>query len=167
MNPAIPALATLGLAVFAACNGNPDVAEPPPGGSAPIVQGGIEYAADTRIMESFPVQLDTRVTMRNTSTSRARIELGSGCPVLLRAYRDAARTRLAWDQSVGMVCTMQIQIVELAPGESSEKAAPRVSAADILGDSLPDGRYYLSAFVQVVGAPVTVPAGSADLGIPR
>jgi hypothetical protein len=168
MKQAIPAFALLGLALATACNGgSPDVADPPPGGSAPIVQGGVEYTADTRIMESFPVQLDTRVTMRNRSSQRTTVQLGSGCPVLIRAYRDAARRRLAWDQSVGMVCTMQIQIVELAPGATAEKAAPRASAADILGDSLPDGRYYLSAFVQVVGGPVTVPAGQVDLAVPR
>ena len=167
MTHAAPAFTLLGLALAAACNGGSEVPEPPTGPSAPIVQGGIEYTADTRVMESFPVQLDTRVTMRNGSSQRATVELGSGCPVILRVYRDAARTQLAWDQSVGMVCTMQIQIVDLAPGATAEKAAPRVSARDILGDSLPDGRYYLSAFVQVVGGGLTLPAGSADLGVPR
>ena len=70
-------------------------------------------------MESFPVQLDMRVTMRNTGSQPTKVELGSGCPVLLRAYRNEARTQLAWDQSSGLVCTMQIQIVDLAPGARS------------------------------------------------
>jgi hypothetical protein len=166
-----PTLALLGLAITAGCaagcNGNSDVADAPTGPSAPVTRGGVEYSADTRVMESFPVQLDTRVTMRNPSSQATRVQLGSGCPVLIRAYRNEARTQLAWDQSIGMVCTQQIQVVDLAPGASAERAAPRVNARDILGDSLPDGRYYLSAFVQVVGSPLTLPAGSADLGIPR
>ena len=164
MNRSISTLALVGL-LGAGCNGSPDVAAPPASG-APVTQGGIEYTADTRVMESFPVQLDTRVTMRNRGAQRATIELGSGCPINLRAYRNEARTQLAWDQSAGRVCTMQIQIVELAPGETAERAT-RASAYDILGDSLPDGRYYLSAAVQVVGNGVVVPAGSVDLAVPR
>ena len=164
--PPASTLALLGLALAAGCNGNSDVSDAPTGPSAPVTRDGVEYTADTRIMESFPVQLDTRVTMRNPSSQPTRVQLGSGCPVLLRAYRDEARTRLAWDQSVGIVCTMQIQVVDLAPGASAERNT-RASARDILGDSLPDGRYWLSAFVQVVGGPVTVPAGSADLAVPR
>jgi hypothetical protein len=156
----------IGLALLAGCNGRPDAVEPPAGAGAPVVQGGVEYTGQTLVMESFPVQLDTRVTMRNRSSARATVELGSGCPVALLVYRDAARTQLVWDQSRGRMCTMQIQIVELAPGESQGRDT-RASAYDILGDSLPDGRYYLSASVAVTSGGVTVPAGSADLGVPR
>ena len=127
-------LALLGLTLAsgwaAGCNGNADVSDAPTGPSAPVTQGGIEYSADTRVMESFPVQLDTRVTMRNPSAQPARVELGSGCPVLLRVYRNEARTQLAWDQSVGIVCTMQIQVVDLAPGASAERNT-RASARDM------------------------------------
>ena len=156
----------LALVLLAGCNGSSDVPDPPTGPSGPVTQAGIEYSADTRIMESFPVQLDTRVTMTNRTAQRATVELGSGCPINLRAYRDAARTQLAWDESSGRVCTMQIQIVELEPGASAERNT-RTDAREILGDSLPDGRYWLSASVQVVGNGLVVPAGAADLGVPR
>jgi hypothetical protein len=164
--PAGLPLLALVLLAGTACNGGSDVADPPTGPSGPVTQGGVEYTADTRVMESFPVQLDTRVTMTNRTNAGVSVQLGSGCPINLRAYRDEARTRLAWDQSVGRVCTMQVQIVDLAPGASAERNT-RATAADILGDSLPDGRYYLSAAVQVVAGGVIVPAGSADLGVPR
>lgn len=156
----------LALALLAGCNGGADVPDPPTGPSAPVIQGGIEYAADTRVMESFPVQLDTRVTMTNRTNQRTSVGLGSGCPINLRAYRNEARTQLAWDQAQGRVCTMQIQIVDLAPGASAERNT-RATAYDILGDSLPDGRYYLSASVAVVGNGLMVPAGSVDLAVPR
>ncbi|MSR35115.1 MAG: hypothetical protein EXR95_00520 [Gemmatimonadetes bacterium] len=138
--------------------------EGPSAGS--IVQGGIEYAAETLILESFPVQLSTTVRMRNRSGARADVRLGSGCPVQLRVFKDAARTALAWDQGRVLVCTKEIQIVDLASGDSAQRTT-RTNAREILGDSLPDGRYHLSAYVQVVGAPVLAAAGSADLAIPR
>jgi len=162
----VHAMGLIGLALLAGCNGSSDVVEPPAGSGAPVIVGGIEYTGQTLVMESFPVQLDTRVTMRNRSSARATVELASGCPVALLVYRDAARTQLVWDQSRGRMCTMQIQIVELAPGESQEQST-RASAYDILGDSLPDGRYYLTASVAVTSGGVRVPAGSADLGVPR
>jgi hypothetical protein len=153
-------------AAAAACaNGNGGLGPDGPA-SASVVQGQIEYRADTQVMESFPVQLHTIVTLRNRSSARASVELGSGCPVHLRAYRDEARTRLAWDQGRLLVCTMQIQSVELAPGDADQRGT-RTDARQILGDSLPDGRYWLGAYVQVVGAPLVVPAGSADLAVPR
>src|SRR5687767_14186677 len=67
--PALLALtAALTAASTAACNGGPDVSDPPGGASPPVSQGGIEYTAETLVMDSFPVQLDTRVTMRNASS---------------------------------------------------------------------------------------------------
>jgi hypothetical protein len=139
-----------------------------PDGPSPtsVVQGDVEYMAETLIMESFPVQLQTIVRMRNRRSSRVEVQLGSGCPVLLRVYRNEARTQLVWDQGSRIACTKEIQIVSLTSGETAERST-RTNAREILGDSLPDGRYYLSAYVQVVGARLTIPAGAADLAVPR
>jgi hypothetical protein len=134
--------------------------------SSSVVQGAVEYTPETLILESYPVQLHTIVRMRNRASSRVEVQLGGGCPVLLRVYRDEARTQLVWDQGRGIACTKEIQIVSLAPGGTAERYT-RTGAREILGDSLPDGHYYLSAYVQVVGAPLTIPAGAADLSIPR
>ena len=76
MKRSLSTLALLGL-LGAGCNGSPDVADPPASG-APVTQNGIEYTADTRVMESFPVQLDTRVTMRNRGAQRGVPEQSSG-----------------------------------------------------------------------------------------
>lgn len=154
----------VGLVPLAACmNGG---VSPDGPASASIVQGAVEYTADTRIAESFPVQLFTTVRIRNRSSERIGVELGSGCPVHLRVYRNEARTQLVWDQGRTLICTQQIQRVELAPGASAERDT-RTDAREILGDSLPDGRYWLGAYVQVVGSPLVVPAGAADLAVPR
>lgn len=142
---------------------DPDLDAP---GSAAVVQGDVGYRAETAVMESFPVQLRTTVTMGNRGRGKTQLRLGSGCPVQLRVYRDEARSRLAWDQGRVIACTKEIQIVELAPGDSAQRSAG-TNAHEILGDSLPDGRYWLGAYVQVVGAPLVVPAGAVDLAVPR
>jgi hypothetical protein len=151
-------------ATAAACANSVAPGESPSAGS--VVQDGIEYSAETLVLESFPVQLSTTVRIRNRTGSRAQVRLGSGCPVLLRVYRNEARTALAWDQGRVLACTKEIQIVDLAAGDSAERTA-RTNARAILADSLPDGRYHVSAYVQVIGTPVLLAAGSADLAIPR
>lgn len=150
-------------ALCAACASDP--AGAPVGPS--VRQGDVEFTAETAVMKSFPVQLATTVTMRNRGSEKVAVQLGSGCPVLLRAFRDGARANLAWDQGREMVCTQQIQIVDLAAGETATREASVVSARDVLGDSLPDGRYWLGAYVQVVGAPLVLPAGDTELAVPR
>jgi hypothetical protein len=163
--PPLLVLLALVLAVaLAGCLSSVSPDEAP--ASAAVVQGDIEYTAETLILESFPVQLHTIVRMRNRTRSATEIRFGGGCPVQIRAYRNEARTSLAWDQGRVIACTKEIQIVTLKSGESAERNA-RTDARAILGDSLPDGKYYFSAYVQVVGAPFLIPAGAADLSIPR
>ena len=134
--------------------------------STAVVEEDIEYTAETAILESFPVQLHTTVTMRNRSRNVADVQLESGCPVLLRVFPTEARTATIWDQGLILACAMQIQSLRLVPDETAERP-PRTDAREILGDSLPNGHYFLGAYVQVVDEPVLVPAGSADLAIPR
>src|SRR5690606_24997173 len=82
-----------------------------------------------------------------------------GCVVLLRAYADEARTTLAWDQADHVYCTMALVEWHLAPG-ASRQATVRTDAAAILGDTLPDGEYWLAAVLRPDGRTVEVPAGS-------
>jgi hypothetical protein len=141
--------------------------DPDPGPVAPVIRHGeVDYSATTAIMESFPVQLSTTVMMTNPSSTATTVRLGSGCPVQIRVYRDTGRTALAWDQGRVIACTQEIQIVDLAGRGRAERNA-RASARDILGDSLPDGHYFLGAYVQVLDTPFVVPAGEADLAVPR
>ncbi len=150
----LPALAALAVA---ACAPN---AAPAAGATE---ADGIGYEADMRILESFPVQLHTTVTLTNTSDAPRTVELPGGCPVLLRAYRTADRTgEPAWDQERDIVCTQQLLIVTLAPGESREVEG-RATAVDILGDSLPNGRYHLAAVVRPDRRRIELPAGEAEL----
>ena len=68
-------LALLPAALLAGCMSS--VAPDDPPSSAAVVQGQVEYTAETAILESFPVQLHTTVHMKN----RARSAVGfAQCP---------------------------------------------------------------------------------------
>lgn len=133
---------------------------------AAVDRADVHYTATTRILESFPVQLHTTVDMTNRGRDRARLDFGNGCKVLLRAYRTEARQQAAWDQGRVLGCTQAIETIQLQPGERRQLTA-RSNAREILGDSLPDGRYFLTAYLPANGGEIEIPAGAADLGVPR
>jgi hypothetical protein len=164
-------IALLGLFVGATC-GDESTPTPPdrgPGGSlsGSVVRDGIEYQADVLVMESFPVQLSGRATLRNTSSESRTVTFPDGCVALLRAYR-ADGGGPVWDQSSGLGCTMALVPIELGPGEEREIPTPNVSAYEILGNELPDGDYRIAVYLRPVdGAEVEIVAGTTDLAIPR
>jgi len=126
--------------------------------------GGVRYEADLLIMESFPVQLRARVSATNATAGPVTITLPDGCSVLLRAYRDAARSgEPAWDETGTVVCTQAIQQIPVAAGETTWLEGRTIGAAEILGDSLPAGRYYFTALVRPDGQRIELEAGEADL----
>jgi hypothetical protein len=86
-----------------------------------------------------------------------------GCKVLTRVYRDEARRSLAYDMTQVMGCTMAIEEYRMAPAAVREFNAPTISAATILGDSLPNGTYYISAVLRPNGKRIELEAGSAPL----
>jgi hypothetical protein len=119
-------------------------------------------------MESFPVQLQAILTARNTADTANVLNFPYPCVAQLHVHRDSARSgEPAWTQERFMGCIASIFDDTIAAGDTAQYAAPRTNAAEILGDSLPDGRYWLSIMVRPRGEPIVVPAGSADLGVPR
>lgn len=169
----MPAL--MAALVVTACTtaGNPDseTQQPAPdvaaaGETGRATAAAMHYTADLRVMESFPVQLDARMQVHNPTTQKATLELPGGCPLLLSAYRDAARTDLAWDQGQAIVCTQQLQIVDLAPSAQQEFTS-RSDARAVLGDSLPDGTYHMSARLVVNDTVITHTVGAVQLAVPR
>jgi hypothetical protein len=157
------------VAVAAACSKAERTVEPEDLSANPDVrvEAGIQYKAETAILESFPVQLATTVKLTNKGNSRRKVTFPDGCVVLIRAYRNAERTgEPAWDQSRVVACTMALVEVDLAPGESREYQA-RTDAGLILGDSLPNGRYYFTALLRPDGRALEIPAGDAELAVGR
>jgi hypothetical protein len=130
---------------------------------APQTEGDLRYTAETAILESFPVQLATTVRVSNVGSRPAALEFSDGCPVLLRAYRTAARTYPpVWDQERDTFCTQALQLFTLEPGNTKEFTV-RTDARQILGDSLPNGDYFLTAVVRKTGWPLELDAGQVEL----
>ena len=159
----------LAIAVVSACSGmgcssTGDVAEPQ-GPAAATISEGIEYRATTAVLESFPVQLHTTVDITNRSGSAVGHVFPDGCVVLLRAFQGTSQVP-SWDQQGIVGCTQALIEVNLTSG-GSRRFQVRTDARAILGDSLPNGRYRLEAYLRPSGKLVRVDAGAADLAVPR
>jgi hypothetical protein len=126
--------------------------------------GGITYTMTSfAIAESFPVQLRITVELANESTTQKSVTFPDGCVVLMRAYDGG--TEPVWDMGSTVACTLALVEVDLVPGESQEFQVGLVSAATILGDSLPNGEYRITAYLRP-GQIVELEAGVADLAVP-
>ena len=115
------------------------------------------------IAESFPVQIGITVELENESTTPQSVTFPDGCVVLMRAYDSG--TEPVWDMGQTVACTLALVEVDLAPGQSEEFITGLVSAASILGDSLPNGEYRITAYLRP-GQIVELEAGMADLAVP-
>jgi hypothetical protein len=127
---------------------------------------GVEYSVqEFRIAESFPVQIGLTVEIENRSDAPQSLIFPDGCVVLMRAYVEG-NNEPVWDMGRDVACTQAVVQVDLDPGESEDFQVGLVSAATILGDSLPDGQYRITAHLRP-GQDVELDAGMADLAIPR
>lgn len=125
---------------------------------------GITYRVTSlTVAESFPVQIGLTVELENESATRRSVLFPDGCVVLMRAYDGG--TEPVWDMGDLVACTLVLVEVDLAPGETREFEAGLVSAATILGDSLPDGEYRITAYLRP-GQIVEVEAGVVELAVP-
>lgn len=156
----------LAAALLTACNGDlPTVTD-----RARL--DGLELTGGVNVAESFPVQLGFYLQVRNTSSREIHL-VSDGCGVLPRVYGSADRAgRRLWDARPGAPCLASVAPVTLAPGET-RRFTRSYSARDVLGDSLPDGRYYFTvtyrAGLAADGASrlVELTAGDARLALPR
>jgi hypothetical protein len=132
---------------------------------APADISALDLDADVRVMESFPVQLRGTLTVRNPTDRPIEFDVG-GCPVFLRIY-DAAGQSVR-DQGDGAICTMILRTVTLEPGGSETFETATASAAEILGEELPDGTYEVRVYLALVeGGQPEASAGEVELAIPR
>ena len=167
----LPAIAAMAVIAFACAERETPPAtdaepEPVPGRvPSPADISALALEADVAVMESFPVQLRGTLTVRNPTDRTIQFDVG-GCPVFLRVY-DAAGA-IAWDQGDGAICTMILRTVTLAPGASETFQTGTSSAADILGEDLPDGTYGVGVYLALVeGGQPEASAGEVELAIPR
>ena len=130
-----------------------------------MVADGIRFTASTAVLESFPVQLHTTVTVTNQTSGRHSVTFRDGCIVLLRAYNTATATAATWDAGRQTACTMALVTVPLEAG-ASKAFTTVVSARDILGDSLPNGSYHIKAYLRPLSANVELSTGPVPLAVP-
>jgi hypothetical protein len=129
-----------------------------------VTYKGLKYSAETTVAQRDPV-LRTRTLATVTNTTSSIVELNdlAHCDVWLRVYRDAARkTRPAWDLSKFGGCILEAPEVELAPRGSFTFERDLI-ADEVLGDSLPEQRYYLTAVFKVGAREIEVAAGDIEL----
>jgi hypothetical protein len=150
--------------VLLACSNSEGPDQPLQPGSDAVIQGTVEYRASTAVMESFPVQVRTEVTLRNQRGEDITVTFSDGCVVQVEVYRDSARRDLVWDSASRFGCSMALVPVSIGAGKSTTVSAPSISAADILGSSLPNGRYYFTAVIRPDGTTLNLDAGSVELG---
>ncbi len=142
---------------------------------------GLTFRAETRVVENEgrPRRLRTRVIITNRSTQRVRIHYGD-CSPQLRAYRHAHRSgRPAWyegrlpsqDPNTKIwtrICDAYGLHDVMGPGDSAvvQRFQMEPTVREVLGDSLPEGRYFFTAVFRTTRPHFQtpeLPSGSAVL----
>lgn len=127
---------------------------------------GLTYAAAAAVVDFAPTQFQAHVTVSNPTARRVWLEYGS-CALRVRLYPSAKPTGSpVWDSARReILCPAYLAGHELEPGASfsAPEFAVQVAVPEILGDSLPDGRYLVSASLMLNYVTVELEAGTVDL----
>lgn len=115
-------------------------------------------------------------TVRNTGDRPIALSFGA-CSIRLRAYRAAGRSgrpawyserRTAWEGGYVHACDLVGYEATLQPGDTLSRFGIEAPLIEVLGDSLPDGRYHFTASVELNGVwSPEAPAGALDLALVR
>jgi hypothetical protein len=157
----------------AACTGGASPRTAPPDAPA-AVPGALRYAARVAVHGDSLVAHANAV---NAGSEPVALRYGD-CALLLRAWRSPdPRGEPAWRSErrgpfrTGLrdVCGSLTRYDTLAPGDSLPRPLGlRVPLLDVLGDSLPDGRYWFTGVLQLnAGDSPPFPAGDVVLAVPR
>ncbi len=130
-------------------------------------EDAVTYRAETEVADRDPTTIRTVVTATLTGAGGSRLRFSYACPVVLYLYRSRARRDAAprsgqpeWKSREA--CGPELQEMWLNRGESRTFEI-RANARDILGDSLPPGRYYFTAVVQEERTRIFLSSGEAEL----
>jgi hypothetical protein len=131
---------------------------------------GLRLDATTEVREG---RLRARVTVRNTNREAVRLEYGA-CSVTLLAHTTAERVgKPLWNSrfrrdpnGIAYACPSYLAVVTLNAGQSLSPGEfnPGFPISEVLGDSLPAGRYFLTAEVRLNWRLMSVPAGAVTIG---
>lgn len=126
--------------------------------------GELTFRAQTAPSTTTPGWLATTLYVRSAGLAGTSLEYG-GCPFIVRMYRTPARTgRPAWDALAVPNTACQAYLVRRHLGFEEELTLTALTLPrEVLGDSLPAGRYHVAALVRPNGDSVIVAAGEVDL----
>ena len=142
-----------------------------PAGPIDVVSpnAGLVLTGSTVITGPNADTLTARLTITNTNAESVRIEYGA-CSLQLLAYRSPSREGTpVWNSNArfgGLIaCPAYLAVGVVRPGET---AFPRefnsaYAVREVLGDSLPSGRYYFKAHVRLNWRESDIRAGDAEL----
>ncbi len=122
----------------------------------------LTYAVDTRLEGYSPRALVTRVGATNATDRSVYLEYGA-CSLALRAYRTPDRTGVpvwrsetarppGYDGPIACLTYLATRLLTPGAGMRAPEHTLSVPVAEILGDTLPDGRYYFTAVLTFVDA---------------
>lgn len=160
----------------------PEVTRPVAADSVPLadLRTDLRYDVDLAVVDTMGRRLlRADVTVTNTSPRSVRL-VHSDCVVELLAYRDSTRAarppvwnsrrRASWPTATPYGCALPRITAHLAPGESYHGSSggvgqlrAAIEVAQIYADSLPTGRYFFDARLNLNRDTVRVRAGSAVL----
>jgi hypothetical protein len=121
-------------------------------------------------------ELRASATVVNVSDRDQQVEFGA-CALRLRARPASdpdgppvwrSERRQPWDGAIGYACADILLVATLAPGDSLQRFALRIPLIEVLGDSLPDGRFEIDAVLGLNFRETRpIPAGAVELALPR
>jgi hypothetical protein len=133
---------------------------------------GFHYSVESGPVGGSPGTYEVRVVVRNAGLRPDLTRyLRSQCPVVLHAYATAETQRTAPPAPVWMhprQCGPEVEPMRLT-GDQTRVLTHRFTAPQVLGDSLPPGRYHVTAIVMLGREPgpaarrVWLDAGALDL----
>jgi hypothetical protein len=147
------------LAALSACARGEESPAPPAHPAEEITVESIEYRASATVSAGT---LRVEARLRNVGEDPREVTFPDGCIVLIRLYDgERGAGTPAWDQREHVFCTMALQMVTLAPGETRDYATT-AEVREILGDA-PPGEYGVTALLRPDGGEVEIPAGMVRL----
>lgn len=128
---------------------------------------GLLYRMDTRAAATSPTAVGSTLSVVNQTDALLAASIADRCPFSLYAYREKARRDAAFvagepDWRSKERCLLETVFLRLGPGESRQIGIS-VPGAEILGNSLPAGRYYLAAVVRLRNTSIWLAAGDIQL----
>ncbi|MGH7646599.1 MAG: hypothetical protein ACREND_00665 [Gemmatimonadaceae bacterium] len=128
-----------------------------------VTAANLRYHATTSTASTHPLVVRAVLTLTNIGVLDTTVEMSASCPFWLEAFTTADRTGApVWTQA-GLSCPAVAQLVSLNSGDTRSFEVT-AKASDILGDSLPSGRYFFAAVVtREAGEAIKLAAGQMVL----